>query len=179
MPSEPAGLDSRLPRYTDERDDGIADSISSEPPGLGSRQSRCNDDVLECNDGIADTIPSESPELRSRLSSTVCKNSWGAAQEDPKPSRLSSRIARATDEYDDGIADLIPSEPGIVDSIPSEPPELRSRLSRVSHATDEYDDGIAGSIPSKPPELRSRLSGKVYQDSWGAVQEDLSAPRFG
>jgi hypothetical protein len=143
------------------------------PSRLGYRISRSVD---ECNDGIADTIPSESPELRSRLSSTVCKSSWGAAQEDPKPSQLSSRIARATDEYDDGIADLIPTEPGIVDSIPSEPPELRSRLSRVSHATDEYDNGIAGSIPSKPQELRSRLSAKVYQDSWGAVQEDPSDP---
>jgi hypothetical protein len=67
---------------------------------------------------------------------------------------------------------------GAVQEDPSEP--KHSRLgSRLSRSADEYNDGIADTIPIEPPELRSRLSstvGKVYQDSWGAVQEDSSDP---
>ncbi len=176
---------------------GAAPEDPNEPPGLGaSSQSRAADDVFKYDDGIIDSITSEPRELRSSAEyddeiadsiSRATDNSWGAAREDssepehddgiadsspsepPKLSSRVSRISRATDEYDDGIADPFPSEP----------PELRSRLSRISRAAAECDDGIADSIPSEPPdELRSRLSATVCQNSWGAsAQEDSFSPR--
>jgi hypothetical protein len=225
--------DSSDPEY----DDGIADSIPSEPPEFSSRLSRISRATAEYDDGTADPIPSEPSRLGSCISRVSCpvegtmdpldgENTSGQVKSRSESSRLDERVSSSADdifldyhdvvvtddnyiflddhddvvtgdtiatepldglgsrvsssaddlfECDDGITDLIPTEPaGIADSIPSEPPELRSRLSRVSHATDEYDDGIADSIPSKPPELRSRLSATVSQDSWGAAQEDPS-----
>jgi hypothetical protein len=178
-PSEPSRLDYRVSSLADDIFED--DPIPSEPPGgLGSRLSSLAVDLFE------QSIPSEPPKLHSRLSSAVCKNAWGAVQEDQKPSRLGSRLSRSADEHDngidgtssdDGIAESISSKPvglgtrqsrstdnvfecddGITDSNPREPANLGSRLSRNADAVFKYDNGITDSISSESPELGSRQS---------------------
>ena len=204
---------------------GAAPEDPNEPLGLGaSSQSHATDDVFKYDDGIIDSITSEPRELRSSAEyddgiadsmSRATDNSWGAVQEDSSEPECDDGIADpmscATDnswgaaqedssepECDNGIADSIPSEPpelssrlsrvsrataehddGIADPVPSEPPELRSRLSCVPRAAAECGNGISDSIPSEPPdELRSRLSATLFQNSWGAsAQEDSFSPR--
>jgi hypothetical protein len=144
IPSEPPdGLSSRLSSSADdlfEDDNGITHdhgitpvSIPSEPPGvLGSRLSSLAVDLLK------HSIPSEPPELHSRLSSTVCKNSWGAVQEDQKPSRLGSRLSRSADEHDNGI--LGENEFEALDEIPS-------KLIAIETLSEPPGPGL---IPSEP-----------------------------
>jgi hypothetical protein len=110
--------ETRVVRSTDECDDGIANTILSEPPEisssvsasvypdqfweaaqgedpskpsrLGSRLARSAGNVFECDDvGIADSIPSEPPELSSGVSALVCQDkSWGAGREDSSSPRV-------------------------------------------------------------------------------------------
>jgi hypothetical protein len=134
-PSEPSRLDYRVSSSADDIFED--DPIPSEPPdgGLGSRLSSLAVDLFE------QSIPSEPPKLHSRLSSAVCKNAWGAVQEDQKPSRLGSRLSRSADEHDNGI-DGTSSDDGIAESISSKPVGLGTRQSRSTDNVFECDDGI-------------------------------------
>jgi hypothetical protein len=112
-----------------------------------------------------------------------------------------TRVVRSNDECDDGIVDLIPSEPpdisptavcllrvirinsgeklkqiraSLLDST-----RLDSRLARSADDVFKCDHaGIVDSIPSEPPELSSSVSALVCRDnSWGAVPTCSSSPR--
>ena len=114
IPSEPTGLDSRLSRSTDECDDGIADSIPSEPPEISSSVSPSVADLFGLGDDTLDALDGE--DLPDQVKPIVCFDTGH-----PVSSRLGSRKFRSTkdlfrEDDDDGITDSTRFPASLLDS---------------------------------------------------------------